>query len=511
MVLCAQIIKHMQTHVIVQAGGRGSRLRHHTWNKPKCLVSVKGKPLLYHLFDRFPQARFHIIGDYAFDQLERYLQVNPPGVCYDLTRAIGKGTATGIRAVLETIPSDDPVVLTWSDLIIGSLPPWPATDRPVVFTTDAFTCRWTVTGTDMREEPGGEGIVGLFYFPTRQTFPEPPAEGEFVRWFSKNISNFETCLVSDLEELGDFDTIETNNQAEGFARFFNEVIVESDHVIKQARLESYQHLIDKELQWYHDIELLGFRRIPRVLGRTPLTMQRIHGCHAYTMQDLTLREKRSVLADYLDSLQDLHQLGDRAADDDDLRQVYLEKTRQRVHSVANLIPGYECKSMTVNGMKCRNVFADGSLDDLFTLVRCDRFTPIHGDPTFSNSLIDHNLKVWFIDPRGYFHRPGVWGDPGYDFAKVYYSARGGYDAFNRRQFKLHVDSETVEIIADVPLFSNIADDLFREFFGTDLARIKILHGLIWLSLSGYVKDDIDSIIGSFYLGLYWLEKGLRDL
>ena len=33
-------------HIIVQAGGRGSRLRHHTWNKPKCLVSVRGKPLI---------------------------------------------------------------------------------------------------------------------------------------------------------------------------------------------------------------------------------------------------------------------------------------------------------------------------------------------------------------------------------------------------------------------------------------------------------------------------------
>jgi NDP-sugar pyrophosphorylase family protein len=57
--------------IIVQAGGRGSRLRHHTWNKPKCLVSVRGKPLLYHLFERYSGARFFVIGDYAFDQLEK--------------------------------------------------------------------------------------------------------------------------------------------------------------------------------------------------------------------------------------------------------------------------------------------------------------------------------------------------------------------------------------------------------------------------------------------------------
>ena len=39
--------------VIVQAGGRGSRLRHYTWNKPKCLFSYEGKPVIFHLFDVF--------------------------------------------------------------------------------------------------------------------------------------------------------------------------------------------------------------------------------------------------------------------------------------------------------------------------------------------------------------------------------------------------------------------------------------------------------------------------
>ena len=83
-------------HVLVQAGGRGSRLRHHTWNKPKCLVSVDGKPILYHLFDRFPTARFVVIGDYLFDQLERYLKVNPPGV--DVRPGTGREAGHGVGA-----------------------------------------------------------------------------------------------------------------------------------------------------------------------------------------------------------------------------------------------------------------------------------------------------------------------------------------------------------------------------------------------------------------------------
>jgi hypothetical protein len=81
--------------------------------------------------------------------------------------------------------------------------------------------------------------------------------------------------------------------------------------------------------------------------------------------------------------------------------------------------------------------------------------------------------------------------------------------FNRRKFKLHVDSETVEILHEPTGFENVAEDIFTEHFSKDIDKIKILHGLIWLSLSGYAKDDIDSVIGSFYLGLYHLEQGLK--
>jgi uncharacterized membrane protein len=57
-------------------------------------------------------------------------------------------------------------------------------------------------------------------------------------------------------------------------------------------------------------------------------------------------------------------------------------------------------------------------------------------------------------------------------------------------------------------FCNAGKEIFTEFFGKDVAKIEMLHGLIWLALSGYAKDDIDSVIGSFYLGLYYLEQGI---
>jgi len=99
----------------------------------------------------------------------------------------------------------------------------------------------------------------------------------------------------------------------------------------------------------------------------------------------------------------------------------------------------------------------------------------------------------------------------YDYAKLYYSAIGGYDAFNRRKFKLHIDDETVEILMEKPKYDEVTQKIMSEYLGDEMAKIEVIHGLIWLSLSGYVKDDIDSIIGSYYMGLYWLEQGMKKL
>jgi hypothetical protein len=491
-------------------------LRHHTWNKPKCLVSVRGQPILYHLFGKFPASKFWIIGDYLFDQLALYLQINPPGVDFKLIQTRGSGTASGIVSALTEMNPHDPVVLVWSDLIVGDIPPWPNTHLPVVCTTDAFTCRWTVSETGRLQETVGSkrGVAGLFYLPSASLLQQAPDEGEFVKWWANNISDYKTLDCADLEELGDFATIEQSNERIGFSRFFNNVDMREETVVKTVLDPEYQPMHRHEVDWYRQAQQLGFRRIPKVLQEEPLTLERIFGQHAYQMHDLNQRERKAVMADYLDSLIALHDLGEQPPNAAETQKVYIDKTKSRVQSIAAIIPGFESPTMTINGKKCRNIFApdhSGLLEQALPYIRPRKFVPIHGDPTFSNTIIDDKLRVWFIDPRGYFAEPGIFGDPAYDFAKVFYSAIGGYDAFNRRKFKLYIDNETVEILMEESIFKGTARSIFADYLGSDLAKIETLHGLIWLSLTGYARDDVDSIIGAFYLGLYWLESGFERL
>ena len=65
-------------YIIVQAGGKGSRMERLTRNKPKALVPINNLPMIFHLFKKFPDKKFVIIGDYKFDVLKRYLKSFAP-------------------------------------------------------------------------------------------------------------------------------------------------------------------------------------------------------------------------------------------------------------------------------------------------------------------------------------------------------------------------------------------------------------------------------------------------
>ena len=83
--------------IIVQAGGKGTRLKHLTENRPKCLVPVHNKPMLFHLFDKYPDKEFIIIGDYKYDVLKKYLETFAKNINYKIIKA--RGTAN----ILDTI------------------------------------------------------------------------------------------------------------------------------------------------------------------------------------------------------------------------------------------------------------------------------------------------------------------------------------------------------------------------------------------------------------------------
>lgn len=491
-------------HVIVQAGGKGSRLGYNTANKPKCLVSINGQPMLYNLFESFPAARFYIIGDYQFDVLERYLAIFPPDVSVELIKATGTGTCSGIQDARNCLPSiDTPFLLIWSDLQLTMSLAITDEDKNCVGITNDFSCRWSMHDGTLYEERSSEcGVMGLFYFGNPNKLPLIPASGEFVRFLSTSDLELEETQVHGVFEVGTMEALEEQRSNATVSRFFNNVTMTDSQVIKRPKVAEYAHLIDKEINWYQKVTELGYCHVPDVHGYNPLTLGRIDGRHPFELE-ISMVQREAVLVDILTKLEKLHSLRVSEKSLDDMRTEYISKTIQRFNKVKPMLDRVMYDEYVVNGKRVRNVFYKDCheyLDELFELIPKPDFSIIHGDSTFSNILIDRQFKTWLIDPRGYFGSQLIYGDPNYDYYKLYYSLVGNYDGFNRKKFSLAVHGNNVELRLPTTPWSNLRS-MFYEFTGLNERVVNIAHALIWISLAGYAVDDLDSIYGAFFRGL----------
>ena len=63
--------------VIIPLGGLGTRLRPHTYTRPKPLINVAGKPMLSHIIDKFaelPVEEYIFVVGYLGEQIEHYIK-----------------------------------------------------------------------------------------------------------------------------------------------------------------------------------------------------------------------------------------------------------------------------------------------------------------------------------------------------------------------------------------------------------------------------------------------------
>jgi GTP:adenosylcobinamide-phosphate guanylyltransferase/aminoglycoside phosphotransferase len=494
-------------YIVVQAGGKGTRLEHLTANRPKALVPVENLPMLFHLFRRFPDKRFIVIADYRRDVLREYLAAFAD-VAYRIVEADGPGTCGGVGRALELLPDDAPFMLVWSDLILPGDFELPAGDRNWLGISQTFECRWSFADGELVEQRSSErGVAGLFVFQDRSALAGIPAEGELVRWLqSQEDLAFDELGLAGTREFGllsDHEALPAER-----TRPFNRAVVIGDRFVKEPVDAQGRSLARREVAWYRHAQALGVQSIPQLHGLEPLTMERIEGGAIHEHTGLSPHAKRTVLARLTRALRDLHALETAPPDPFSVREAYYGKTMQRLASVRDLIPFAGERTITVNGRECRNPYVyRRDLERALDALTVDAFAFIHGDPTFSNLMLRRDGTPVFIDPRGYFGRTELYGDPHYDWAKLYYSVVGDYDQFNLKRFRLGVRDDGVELTIASNGWESLEDDFFA-LSGADPATVKLLHAVIWLSLTTYAWQDYDSVCAAFYNGIHYLEEVL---
>ena len=103
---------------LVLVGGFGTRLRPITYEIPKQLIPIAGKPMLYHVLDLLPPETEEVVlaSGYKADVVERYLRARPPPLpvrC--VPEAEPLGTGGGMRNAGDGM--SDPFLLLNSDVI----------------------------------------------------------------------------------------------------------------------------------------------------------------------------------------------------------------------------------------------------------------------------------------------------------------------------------------------------------------------------------------------------------
>lgn len=500
-------------YIIIQAGGKGTRLETLTINKPKALVPVDNLPMIFHLFKKYPTAKFKVIADYKADVLKRYLDAFAT-VDYEVIKTTKKGTCSGIQGAIDTLPEKEPFMLIWCDLVLSDIVGMPNSfDKNYIGISKDFECRWSYQNEKFKESPSKEnGVAGLFIFKNKQELKNIPEEGEFVRWLSSKKLNFEHLNMFGGKEIGTVLSYFQNEMNKPKCRPFNKMEFKSDIILKYPIDKQGEKLAQDEIAWYKKITGLGYTNIPKIYGYDPLVLEKIKGQNIYDYAFLTNSFKKALLNKIITALKQLHNLDKpKTANLEDCENNYITKTFERLEKVKNLVPFAQDKFVIINGIKCQNIFS--IKDQIINQIRemyPSQFHIIHGDCTFHNMMIEtEGVKPILIDPRGYFGKTKYYGDIDYDWAKLYYSIIGNYDQFNRKNFSLEIKKDNVELM----IMSNNweeTEETFFELTGANRKKIKLLHAIIWLSLTTYAWEDYDAICGAFYKGLLELQRYLDE-
>lgn len=494
-------------YVIVQAGGKGTRMEHFAYNRPKCLVPVNDVPMIVNTLNVYSDKKVIIIADYLADVLETYLQTFYKGNNYRIHRTNETGTAGGMRAVTDFIPDNEAFILTWADLFFEKEQVFSTNKDLLIALSNTFKCRWSLYDYNqlINEASTDRGIAGFFVFKNKEKFKHLKTDKSLVRGFLSDCylpEDIDSFYLEGCFEVGEREKYENLLTKKINHRFFNEVKIVDDKIHKKCVDSDYVKVHEKEKEWYKFV-YKKYNNIPKIHSFEPLIMDKIDGKHLWDIDT----HKEQIITNYCDALDSLHSLDKINGSASECMSVYYTKSWKRVSEVFPVIKHLNSPTIRINDQQCQNpIYNLSTFEDYISgIVDDSDYCVIHGDPTFSNTLVDKDKNIWMIDPRGVFGNTTIYGDRRYDWAKLYYSAVGNYDSMNFKKFKVKVEDYNVELQIQSNGFEEYGDFIL-ERSGISKIEMELIHSSIWLSLTSYVKEDLDAVLYSFYRGCQlWTE------
>ncbi len=338
-------------NIVVQAGGNGSRAGKYARNKPKCLISAGGKPLIFHICDNFPEVKIYVIfvknsnNHIIFNNFLNLHKDYQSRIHLILTDYQGSGDASFLRDALNVCEGG--TLICWSDILF-KLPEFDET-KNVVFVTDKIECRWKIHDRALQQQKG-EGILGCFYISnpeeSKQYFLN---DGTIIETLKNKDFHYEIEKVCECKEFGLESDLTDYYQHTTPSRYYNNITI-LENTVEKSSLNKI--VIDREINWYNYIHFLGFTNIPKKLLDSPLTLEKINGSNVY--EHLTNKSlSPNKIFDLLDKLHNV--ISPKVCLDSSLEKVYVTETMSRIERVTGIHEVFSRPVFDINGGLCDNV------------------------------------------------------------------------------------------------------------------------------------------------------------
>ena len=364
----------------------------------------------------------------------------------------------------------------------------------------------------------GEALIGVYAFHNigafqkslRTVWAEKSAAGERFELSSAlelyNQSNPMLCITcQEWFDCGHLDNLIKSKRKMLQVRNFNEITF-NEELGTITKKSEYLNKFVNEIQYYSLIPESLRVLFPRIVrsnchGSEPFIEMEYYGYPTLTelfvfeYLDPNLWQK---IFRHLFAILKLMKQYRRPADCWSYKNMYVQRIEERTRRLAESSTQlasilYGDRTIKINEINCRrfsSLWPEAKLR-FQQMMTEDDFSVIHGDMCFSNVLYDLNSDLCkFIDPRGSFGHPGVYGDPRYDVAKLYHSAHGLYDFIINDLFSVQGSDDEFQFTIFTDKHSDIVCDALFGVFEEEFKRNEILliEGMLFLTMGVFHTD-----------------------
>lgn len=333
---------------------------------------------------------------------------------------------------------------------------------------------------------------------------------------------FRVDIAREVFDFGHIENLASARHRLLSARSFNQISV--DPVLGTITKRSRR--VDKirdELAWYEGLPAALKALTPRVLsvtdsGDSVALTQEFYGyptlAELYVCGNLSIDSWRDILLRLMHILERFRDYpGDLSPHD--VAKMYGGKTAARLDMLRGR-GGWDrlldAPQLSINGKPLLGLPAlrDHIGRRSAEIVATSSVSIIHGDLCFSNVLYDYHTQIIrLIDPRGQFGKPGIYGDPRYDLAKLRHSISGYYDFLiaglftlvEGRPLEFDFAVHEAEVARTLPF---VFDSIIGG--GQPLRDVQFIEALLFLSMTPLHKDVPARQLAMFLTGLRLLNE-----